>query len=175
MIGGVNFQPGGGPDQAQGQRPPSGSGVQEAIRVLSLRLPKVVGAQGLAPQALLTSPGSDGNSRIDSVVSQVMARMFPSGPAQPTAPHVPSPFPSGEDVSSSMPLPRAPYAPNVGNDVRPLPSQQPNRPAPSKPAPRITPGYELPDVLSGLGGMPEPPPLTWPSYSTPEPQRPDFF
>lgn len=84
MIG-VNFQPG---SDFSGQNKPqggtsNGGGIQEAIKVLSLRLPRVVGAQALSPQALLTSPGS-GGSRVDSVVNQVLARFFPNAaPSQP--------------------------------------------------------------------------------------------
>lgn len=82
---GVSFQPGA---SAIGQSKPqggtqTGGGVQEAIKVLSLRLPRVVGAQAIAPQGLLNSPGS-GGSRVDSVVNQVLAKYFPTGgqPAQ---------------------------------------------------------------------------------------------
>lgn len=77
MIG-VNFQPGGG-SGGSGNRPQGGNNsVQEAIKVLSLRLPRVVGAQAVSPQALLSSPGSGGNPRVDSVVNQVWQRLFPS-------------------------------------------------------------------------------------------------
>ena len=84
MISGVNFQPGGGQqgDPAEARRQ-GRSGVQEAIRILSLRLPKVVGAQAAVPQALLTGTGS-GGSRVDSVVSQVLSRVLPTGQPQQT-------------------------------------------------------------------------------------------
>ena len=79
MIG-VNFQPGGG---SGGEQPkPQSNGVQEAIKVLSLRLPKVVGAQGISPQGLLESPGSGGNPRVDSVVNSILSKMFPTGQPQ---------------------------------------------------------------------------------------------
>lgn len=74
---GINFQPGMQEQQGQngnGSRP-SGGGVQEAIKVLSLRLPKVVGAHGIAPMPLLTSEGSGGNPRVDSIVQQILSRM----------------------------------------------------------------------------------------------------
>lgn len=83
MIG-VNFQPGqngNGYDPRGNGAPSAGNGVQEAIKVLSLRLPKVVGAQGVAPQGLLESMGG-GGSRVDSVVNQVLSRMFPTGGGQ---------------------------------------------------------------------------------------------
>lgn len=84
MIGGVNFQPGMGQGGEQSQAQPSaGSGVQEAIKVLSLRLPKVVGAQAAAPMALLSGQGS-GGSRVDSVVNQILSRIMPTGQPQQT-------------------------------------------------------------------------------------------
>lgn len=84
MIG-VSFQPGMDGYGQGGTTPQAGAGkrnpVQEAIKVLSLRLPKVVGARAISPQGLLESSGSDG-SRVDSVVNQVLSRMFPT--AAPT-------------------------------------------------------------------------------------------
>ena len=83
MIGGVNFQPGGTMGEQAQPKPSQGSGVQEAIKVLSLRLPKVVGAQGATPMALLGGQGS-GGSRVDSVVNQVLSRIMPTGQPQQT-------------------------------------------------------------------------------------------
>lgn len=51
---GVSFQPG----AMNGQQ--SNTPVQKAVQLLSLRLPSVIGAQGIAPQALLQSPGGAG-------------------------------------------------------------------------------------------------------------------
>lgn len=81
----------------------SGEGVQEAIKVLSLRIPKVVGAQAIAPSPLLNSQGSGGNSRVDSIVAQVMQKYFPTGDA-PTAqaPGVPSAPMSQQDSGASF-------------------------------------------------------------------------
>lgn len=104
MISGISFQPtddkgynpGGQPRSAAPSNP-----VQEAIKVLSLRLPKVVGAQGMAPSPLLTSQGSGGNARVDSVVNQVLARMFGEGEGQPqaAAPSVPPSMPNAPTFS----------------------------------------------------------------------------
>jgi hypothetical protein len=83
---GVSFQPGSqdfGQQEGQG-RPSAGSGVQEAIRVLSLRLPRVVGAQSPASMPLLTSQGSGGNPMIDSIVNQILSRVPQQG--RPQAP-----------------------------------------------------------------------------------------
>lgn len=86
MIG-VNFQPGAQDYSQNGDgRPSSGSGVQEAIRILSLRLPRVLGAQSAAALPLLTSAGGGGNPRVDSVVNQVMSRFGQMPPMQPQRP-----------------------------------------------------------------------------------------
>ncbi len=94
MIPGVNFQPGTPGYGEQGpSRPQSGSnqGVQEAIKVLSLRLPKVVGARSVAPAPLLTSQGSGGSPHVDSIVESVLARVFPGRTSPtPTAPMFPT-------------------------------------------------------------------------------------
>jgi hypothetical protein len=91
MIG-VSFDPAQeGQYNQQGSGPNASSaprGIQEAIKILSLRLPRVVGANAVSPQALLGSPGSAG-SRVDSVVNQIMARYFPQGVTQPQAPFSP--------------------------------------------------------------------------------------
>lgn len=60
---GVSFLPGGDqlykrPEEAQG--PLGRAPLQEAIRILSLRVPRVVGANPLAPLALLGSQGGAG-------------------------------------------------------------------------------------------------------------------
>ena len=138
MIG-VNFQPGASRDNGQSPqaRP---DGVQEAIKVLSLRLPKVVGAQGIAPQPLLSSQGSGGNPRVDSVVNQILSRIMPTGqPQGPSAPMVPQMGPSfGGDVGGGQPQPRQEQQPS-------------NRP------PIGTP----PHIIVGSGGPPR-----WPGQAT---------
>lgn len=78
MIGGVSFQPGSQQDATQRPGSSPSQGVQEAIKVLSLRMPKVVGARAMAPGQLLNAQGSGGNPLIDSVVNQVLARYFPT-------------------------------------------------------------------------------------------------
>lgn len=104
MIGGVNFQPGQtDPTQGVKKKPAGDQGVQEAIKVLSLRLPRVVGAQSVAPAPLLNSAGSGGN-RVDSVVNQVMGRMFPSGPPPGGAPMVPPTMGAQPGQSSTQPV-----------------------------------------------------------------------
>jgi len=136
MIGGVSFQPGqsGSMDAQNKPKSSANTGVQEAIKVLSLRLPKVVGARAMAPQALLESPGS-GGGRVDSVVSQVMGRMFPTGAPAPSAPMVPSAAPESGPAAPSItgsvtpttPLasmvPQEAFAPSVARAPRVSPIQ----------------------------------------------------
>ena len=154
MISGVNFQPGQG-DPAQGIKKKPDQGVQEAIKVLSLRLPRVVGAQAMAPAPLLNSQGSGGNPRVDSVVNQVLSRLMPTGDSgiKTPAPMLPggdqprdvSPQP-GE--SGTMPPPRfdgGRPSPMLRDLVKPEPRW---RPAPGPAAPRFTPG-DLPEITPG--------------------------
>ena len=156
MIGGVNFQPG----QMQGggmqPKPKQGNSVQEAIKILSLRLPKQVGPNALAPAALLNAQGSGGNSRIDSVVNTVMGRMFPTGQPAGAPPMVPgaAPAPMEAPMAPSMPT----SAPQFSGDTRPpgntpLSSMMPSDPGPgpSARAPRISPIEEPRNPQSPAG------------------------
>lgn len=162
MIGGVSFQP----QDATGQTDPklAPQSVQEAIKILSLRLPKTVGARAVAPGALLNAQGSGGNPRVDSVVNQVLSRMFPTGAAPGGAPMVgqtgqngtmpvspPVRYdgnarPSGQtSLSSMMPPINRGGTPNITFD-------RPNGPiTPGTPTP---PGTMLPDEWAS----PPPPP-----------------
>lgn len=111
---GVSFQPGaqGFNQNGNGQPSQSPSGaVQEAIKILSLRLPKVVGAQASVPMPLLTSQGSGGNPRVNSVVNQIMARF--GGQGAPSMPAMPSGQPSGPNFAgASAPYQQAPQMPS---------------------------------------------------------------
>jgi hypothetical protein len=149
MIGGVSFEPG-QPGSQNTQKPAGNTGVQEAIKVLSLRLPKVVGARAMAPQALLDSPGSGGNPRVDSVVAQIMGRMFPTGAPSPSpAPN--GPTVTGSALSGTTPLssmmPPAAFAPSMSSAPRVSPSEEgqridyvdPPRPMPPETKTDVTP------------------------------------
>ena len=92
MINGVSFQPGSFEQEQQRRQSQNGSaqGVQEAIKVLSLRLPKVVGAQAVSPQALLSSPGGGGNPQVNSLVENVLSQIF--GQQRGKEPGAPAPM-----------------------------------------------------------------------------------
>lgn len=177
MTPGVSFQPGGVQqgDPRQPQQPRS-SGVQEAIKILSLRLPKVVGAQSAAPQALLGSQGSGGN-RVDSVVNQVLSRIMPTG--QPGSP----------PVSTTMPVPprtqpQAPQgAPSFSGDAPAsyAPPAMPNWPwtPPQGFSPRVVVDNPVGqgDFMTGPDGRPiggQPPALIGELPSGFVPPAPDF-
>lgn len=95
-------------------------GLQQAVKLLSLRMPRVVGARAIAPQALLQSPGAMGGPPINAVIASVLrsvlgpeAAGLPSGPPPavppPTAPQRPLPeMPSPMAAQGPSPLGMAP-------------------------------------------------------------------
>lgn len=159
ITGGISFQPGGEDSQKKidtaNNANGSQEGVQEAIKVLSLRLPKVVGARAIAPGQLLTGQGSGGQRNVDSMVEAVMQKFFPTGPAQPEAPGQPMGFEGfrtalntpgykQQDIAPNREYTReGPRAPNVivGNPP-------PEYPGVGGPPPRY------PDQPTWDGGMP---------------------
>jgi hypothetical protein len=151
MIGGVSFQPGSGETAPGGTKKPQ-TGVQEAIQVLSLRLPKTVGARAIAPGALLNAQGSGGNPRIDSVVSQVLGRYFPTGdPGGASAPMVPSSAPPGGGYGGSFTpgqiAPETPLSeifPNVARAPRIMPMGDGAPPPITPEGPPVGPGTRTP-------------------------------
>lgn len=146
MIG-VSFQPGAGggswtTPQSSGQR---SNPVQEAIKVLSLRLPKVVGAQSVSPSSLLTSGGSNGG-RVDSVVNAVLSRMFPTGQAG-QMPNAPS-FGTAPSVDAPQDAPSfsgSGYTPYQSRTEQPMPT-------PFTQTPRVIVGPGLPTWFGGNMG-----------------------
>ena len=150
MIG-VSFQPGSQDlSNGNGARPSQGSGVQEAIKVLSLRLPKVLGAQASVPMPLLTSQGSGGNPRVDSIVNQVLSRVMPQQQQpMPVLPAMsgsqPGQPPSGPSFSGS-----AQYQP-------PKPASAPWAPPPGWTPPRVV--VDAPNIFGpGEPTIGQPPP-----------------
>lgn len=142
MIG-LSFDPAQQQKQQNGASGPNtGSapqGVQEAIKILSLRLPRVVGANAISPQALLSSPGGSGGM-VDSVVSRVLQRYFPNASPQ-TQQQVFAPALASAGQSPNQPEKRSPFP------------SQPEKFSPFG-APRIT--ADLP-VLPFYGGSKIPP------------------
>lgn len=186
MIGGVSFDPAQQPQPGQyggRQSGPNASnapqGVQEAIKILSLRLPRVVGPSAVSPLSLLSSPGS-GGAPIDSVVNKIIQKYFPqapqSAPQSPMAPpeKPPAPMSSGQPpvlgsdpgtTSGTMP-PSSPYqAPSEAQapqspfpDLRRQPEIE-QSPFPDLRRPRIkvdepTPPWSTPQMPMGGSGNP---------------------
>ena len=150
MIG-KSFQPG-EDNKAVNAGEARGSGVQEAIKVLSLRLPKVVGAQGMTPMPLLQSQGSGGNPRVDSIVQSVLSKIFPT--AAPSAP--PAPVMGQSFAPESSPMPSGPsFTGNAQQGYREPPRQEPYRPIPI-PTPRVVVDNPLGhgDLMLGPDGRP---------------------
>jgi hypothetical protein len=183
MIGGVSFQPGSFDQEQQRRQQARGSaqGVQEAIKVLSLRLPKVVGAQAVSPQALLSSPGGGGNPRVDSIVEAVLSKMFPTqgGPA-PGAPTIPTLSP-GE--SNTMPTDMAPVrftgsAGPLQGEFGPQFPKVPKQPEinPNPNPPRV-PSIRVDEPTPAPGGVfpPPPPPIDLRQYLDWLPTGPETY
>lgn len=89
---GVSFVPG---QNGEGGEAPQGTQpLQSAVRLLSLRLPRITGAQGLAPGQLLNAPGGmgmGGGNAMANPLFQALLRLAgiapggdgPAGPAGP--------------------------------------------------------------------------------------------
>lgn len=111
---GVSFQPS---DANQG--PQQQPHLQEAIQLLNLRLPSIIGARSPIPQALLTAPGlvKQGGTDVEFIKQLLGLNMPAQSPAGGPQLH------SGQDAQRPNPvaMPPAPGAP---------------------PPPRVTPGQE---------------------------------
>lgn len=124
---GQTFAPLGDPTQ---QRPGGGPGsptsaVGQAIQTLSLRYPRVQGAAAIAPNALLTSPGSAGlpqqgiNPVLDAILRGILGNY---SPARQVAPSAPGGMMGGITMQSA-------------------PSAMGGQPSVTLPTPRVTPGF----------------------------------
>jgi len=111
MALGVTFAPGSqNPTQQKTGAPP----LQEAIKLLSLRLPKVVGANSPIPQQLLTAPGGmgapdpTGNPLLD-MLRAILGAQTPNAmglPGPPTGPgRTGSGVPNPQEPGATLPLP----------------------------------------------------------------------
>jgi hypothetical protein len=147
MAFGLSFLP--VPQGPNGETRDRAEPIQQAIKVLTLRLPRVLGGSAPAPAPLLQGGGSMGNP------------FAGSGPFQgrPIAPMPsPAPSPSPSPSSPSAPSPSEPYAPSGGGSpISPY--------APSGGGSPISPGNpfnaSLQDPMSrailALAGSPAPP------------------
>lgn len=167
---GVSFLPGADQQTNGGNGRPGApqDRVQEAIQVLSLRLPKVFGARAIVPGALAMGPGGMGQPAAKgNVAAQALAQMagLPPGMAPPSLP-APMPLPPMAPPPQSAPVFGVPDTPDrrrPDSIIRVPPVFAP------PPAPPMTPGpvVKFPDPHQPPPqSVPEPPPAPFqrPSY-----------
>lgn len=132
---GINFAPT-TDNAANGPRNAALAGVPQAIQVLSLALPRVLGAQSPVPGSLLTAQGGQGQP--DAALLQTLLRTLGL-------------MPGGQRTPMPMPTVEGPAIPLPGGTRQP----QPAPPAPV-PDPRVIigqPGAPMPPSPSPGGGI----------------------
>lgn len=148
---GLSFSPLGSPQSKHGTDETPAPPIQEAIRVLSLRIPKIAGgAPSLAPYSLLTGAGSGGvgmgggtNLGLEDLLRKLFGITGPgAGGMAPSAPGAPSGGGSGS---------AAPPAFGGGGGSAPPPHFVPI--GPTNPPP-LDPDPNPPIDLSGIPGWP---------------------
>lgn len=82
---GISFSPTASLDKSQKPTDPNTS-VQEAIRTLALRIPKVTGAKGFAPDALMGGSGAQGTLGLDRLLQALFGAQMPTGQAPQAQP-----------------------------------------------------------------------------------------
>ena len=169
MIG-VSFDPAQDPSQNGRPSGPNQStaprGVQEAIKILSLRLPRVVGANAVSPQSLLSAPG--GSGMVDSVVNQVIAKYFPQASPETQASMIPEVGQQQPGVSGKMPvsppvrLPTAKQTPDLPDIRRPrVKVDEPGAPPQQWPSPSFQ-GNPYESITFAAPAYQPPPPVFQP-------------
>lgn len=125
---GQSFLPGGNDDRMRQDQAGAGPSnpIQEAIKVLSLKLPRVVGAGAPAPQELLTGLGGAG---VQNPIAQILQQMFGQGSPQAaggamggeSGAGMPAPPPSGGkpriDIIPAPSLPGGTAGPGPGEGM----------------------------------------------------------
>lgn len=149
---GLSFSPATTLDRTKTQADPNAP-VQEAIRTLSLRIPKVTGGKGIAPGPLLNSLGGQGMGMPGGMgLEQLIAMLF-GQKRQPQGPQSPGGAPLAPGTASF----------GAGQTSQPFPS------APSSPSsflPRVRPGIEAPAL--------DPEPVSYPA-TAPAPPSSDAW
>jgi len=146
---GLSFAPGQDEmTQRQNGAGPSTSPIQEAIRVLSLRMPRVLGASSPAPAALLSGPGSQGlgghpgNPIIEQLLRALLGGQTSGGPmdglpggAMIAPPMMPGPGPMGGGMSGPPLIPGFKFGEQPGPFPPGMPSGGTSSPMPPTPPP----------------------------------------
>lgn len=151
---GLSFLPGAEQQDRASDEPTAQ--LADVIRILSMRLPRVLGARPIAPDALLTSPGSRGNPLVDSIVGHVL-RNVPSA----------APLPSGGD-NTATPFARLLQASIPGGGAETT--------VPAIPPPRVIPiaPPTSPETPIATGAAPAPPRVIPLEPEPPEPRVDPF-
>jgi hypothetical protein len=154
---GASFAPGQDPNQQQ--QGSQGVPLQEAIRLLALRLPRVFGAQAVSPGALLSGPGGSalGNPLAALVLQSLMPAMGQEPPspqqASPSPGPTAGPMPGGKVKPAGLPggMPGGPPMPGPGPMMPSAPMGPP--PAAFVPMPKINVIPNQPPPPGGGGGF----------------------
>lgn len=147
MPFGASFLPAPPSRDAAGGAPNARGGLEEAIRLLSVRVPSLsAGMPSLAPEALLNAPGLAGIADAPGGWEAFLRRLLVGGPIHP---------PTASLVQSLGPMLAA--LAGSGQSARPLL-------APLQAPPRIVPGFRPPD-----NGPVETAPLAAPALPPPRP------
>jgi hypothetical protein len=129
MALGISFIPGQEPDPQQ-QQPaaPTGPPLQQALQLLSLRLPRFSGSNAILPDPLLQgrSPGTPlpGTPEWQALMRRLLGGMAPSG-APPTAPPTNQTTPDWTYRQPPTPLPNAMRTPGTAAPPFPTIGQYP--------------------------------------------------
>lgn len=151
---GVSFSPlsasGSNPAQTHGG-PGGNSPIQDAIQILSLKQPRVVGAGSIAPSALLNAQGSMGQpDAIMALLRQIFGQAgMPGG---------------GPTASGGSPYQQ--FFGNEGQTSMPAPAM-----GPTAPLPKITPGTGAGPTGPDTGGYGGQAPMAPPKPAMPEPNQ----
>ncbi len=174
---GVSFLPGSEtPSRHPSGDATGGSDLAQAIKILSLRLPRVVGARAIASPRLLTSPGAAGipGANPHAAVFEALLKSIAGGggmsspgmpgPSTPSEPWTPgpdrgapwTPGPTPPTIPPPFPLPAPHITPGI------VPPGGSFAPGPDRANTPLPPPIEIPR-------QPEPPPGIW----NPSPPEPD--
>lgn len=149
-FGAVNFAPT-GDNALMGGKNAQLAGVPQAIQVLSMALPRILGARPVVPSALATAPGSQGDPAASSALMQTLLKVlglpggFHGGTAGPNQLPVPVPNESGPELPYTPPTDPglSGLSPTIDTKPHVIFQGPPNAgPGPFPPAPR-----------PGLGGF----------------------
>ena len=169
---GLSFVPGA---EQNGQQRPGGPGgapsgvppLQQAVQLLSLRLPRVMGGQALAPGPLMQGPAGGGLGLPGGALEELLKRLFGMPGGLPSMPSGQQKFGPGQMPGASGLLPSGPR-------MTPGPSPYPMLPS-QPPGPVFTPGMREGAARPGAtppprwGDEPGPPPTRGPFEPAPGP------